>query len=347
MTGVQRYAMEMIRALDGLISAGEVPSALASKRWTLLKPAPARHDLLLQAIETQAVNFSVHPQVWDQALLPWVARNGVLLSLANSGPVLHGHHLVVIHDAIVFRHPEFYGRGYVWFHRTMGRLLAKTATIGTVSAFSQHELADIFGKSPASIPVFANGADHLARVTPDDTVLDELDLRGRPFFLAVGSINGNKNVRLAAQAFARLNRPDARLVVVGSRGAIFRSISVEAAPGLVQPGRLPDERLASLYAHASAFVFPSFYEGFGIPPLEAMAFGSPVIASTADAVRETCGDAASYFPPDDAGCLASLLAARLDAGPYSIERRKIQKERAAKFTWEASARRLLEAIPSL
>jgi glycosyltransferase involved in cell wall biosynthesis len=345
MTGVQRYAVEMIRALDRLVAAGEAPSALASKRWTLLKPAAAQNELLLQAIETQAANLPVHPQVWDQALLPLMARNGLLLSLANSGPVLHRRHLVVIHDAIVFRHPEFYGRGYVWFHRTMGRLLAKTATIATVSAFSQRELADIFGKSPASIPVFANGADHLARVIPDDTVLDELDLRGRPFFLAVGSISGNKNIGLAAQAFSRLNRPDARLVVVGSGGAIFRSINVEAVPGLVLPGRLPDVRLASLYAHASAFVFPSIYEGFGIPPLEAMAFGSPVLASTADAVRDTCGDAASYFPPDDADCLASLMTARLEAGPYSIECRQIQKERAAKFTWEASARRLLETIP--
>jgi glycosyltransferase involved in cell wall biosynthesis len=305
----------MIRALDQLISSGDVPEELEQARWKILSPTSARGDLSLASISIESTGAPVHSLIWDQTVLPWRAHDGVLLSLANSGPVLHRRHLVVIHDAIVFRHPEFYSRTYVSFHRAMGRALSKTATIGTVSDFSRHELASVLGKTPASIPIFPNGADHLASVTPDDTVLDAFDLRGRPFFLAVGSINGNKNVRLAAQAFSKLNRPDARLVVVGSRGAIFRSVDVEVVPGLVETGRLPDSRLASLYAHAWAIVFPSIYEGFGIPPLEAMAFGTAVLASTAQAVRETCGDAASYFPPDDPDRLGALLAARVVDGP--------------------------------
>lgn len=347
MTGVQRYATEMITALDRLIEAGDVPARLADAEWVVLRPAGPAADLALRRIPVRVAGGPVNAQIWDQAVLPFAARGSTLVSLANSGPVMHRRHLVVIHDAIVFRHPEFYGRSYVSFHKTLGRLLAWTATIGTVSDFSRNELASLLGLKAGSIPVLANGADHLSRVVPDDSVLDELDLRGRSFFLALGSLSGNKNVQVAAEAFARLNRPDARLVLVGSGSAIFRSNTVETVSGLLRPGRLSDEKIASLYANAVAFVFPSIYEGFGIPPLEAMAFGSPVLASRAGAVVETCADAASYFDAHDTETLAGLMRDRLDDGRPSQGIQDRQRRHAARFTWESSARRLLEAISQI
>ncbi|MBM6490417.1 glycosyltransferase, partial [Enterobacter hormaechei] len=88
----------------------------------------------------------------------------------------------------------------------------------------------------------------------------------------------------------------------------------EASSNLILAGRLSDNEIAALYERASAFVFPSLYEGFGVPPLEAMLFGCPVIASTANAVRETCGDAAAYFDATDADALRALLQERLATG---------------------------------
>jgi glycosyltransferase involved in cell wall biosynthesis len=348
MTGVQRYAAEMIRALDALVAEGRAPTAIARAEWTLLVPEGTRSELSLQTIRTRAVRGSRNAQLWDQLHLGRAARDGILLSLANSGPVMHRRHLVVIHDAAVFRHAEFYSRAYATFHRTLGSLLARTARIGTVSPFSQRELAHFLTIDADGIGVYPNGADHLDRMVPDETVLDELGLRGRPFFLSLGSLTGNKNIRLAAEALSKLNRPEAVLVVVGGRNdAVFKSARIEGREGLLAAGRLSDERIAALYRHAAALVFPSLYEGFGIPPLEAMAFGCPVLASTAEAVRETCGDAASYFAPNDADGLADLMVARLQSGPLSQEQRERQRARAAQFTWRRSAQRLLNAVPSI
>lgn len=346
-TGVQRYASETIQALDGLIGEGQGPPAFRSAKVVLLTPGNAGLDLGLRHIEIRAIGPSIHDNVWDQSRLLNAARDGILVSLANRGPVLHRRHLVVIHDAIVFRHPEFYGAHYARFHRAIGRVLARTARIATVSEFSKRELADVLRIRPETIPVLPNGADHLARITPEEEILDRLDLRGRPFFFALGSISGNKNVGLAVEAFTRIANSDARLVIAGGGSAIFRPVNQHLPPGVLHAGQLSDSQIAALYAHAAAFVFPSIYEGFGIPPLEAMTFGCPVLASTAEAVRETCADAAAYFSPHDAGELAGLMAKRLNEGPCAAEKSQRQKQRAAQFSWRKSALKLMDVIQSM
>lgn len=109
-------------------------------------------------------------------------------------------------------------------------------------------------------------------------------------------------------------------------------------------GRLTDHEIAALYLRATAFVFPSLYEGFGVPPLEAMLFGCPVIATTADAVRETCGDAAAYFDPLNAGELRQRMLERLEAGTISADERRKQQLRLEKYSWSQSASDLLRFL---
>ncbi len=344
---MQRFANEIVLALDRLVAQGDVPKAFADAQWTVVTPGTPEQRTELKAIRYRSTPAGPHPHVWDQAVLPWAAAGARLVSLANTGPVLHRRQLAVIHDAIVFRHPEFYSRTYVNTHKTVGRLLARTATVATVSEFSRNELSELLRIDKARMPIIANGADHLSRVVPDESVLGELDLNGRPYFLAIGSLTDNKNVQLAARAFARLNRPDARLVVVGSGSAIFRTADFGRVPGLLRPGRLTDEKVAALYQRAVAFAFPSIYEGFGIPPLEAMAFGCPVMVSTAPALRETCGDYAEYFAPHDIEKLASLMRGKLEAPPPTPLERERLKTYAATFRWDASARKLLEALAAI
>lgn len=344
LTGVQRYAAEMVKAIDRLLISGDAPRALVEAEWQLLTPPDSIVTINLKRIESLKVGRrSGH--AWDQIDLAQYARNGRLISLANSGPVFHPRHLVVIHDAQVFQRPEFFSWTYLTAHRSLGYLLARTATIATVSDFSRHELASVLRLAPASIPVFSNSAEHFAATVPDLSVIERLGLKPYNFFLSVGSMTRNKNIALAVQAAKKLNRSDMPLVVVGGDNSkVFQGGTTAADDSVIMAGRLSDEEIAALYSRAAAFVFPSLYEGFGVPPLEAMTFGCPVIATTADAVRETCGDAATYFNPLDVDELRQRMAERIAAGQISDDERRRQQARLATFSWRKSAGAMLEFL---
>lgn len=344
LTGVQRYAAEMVKAIDALLASNQSHPSLQQVEWQLLAPNDASETLELERIKIRKIG-RLNGHAWDQIDLARAAATGRLISLANSGPVLHRDHIVVIHDAQVFRRPDFFGWRYLAVHRTMDRLLASRATIATVSAFSRRELAATLGLPEASIPVFPNSAAHFAATKPDNGVLARLGVEPRKYFLFVGSRTKNKNLAVAIHAANLLGRPDVPLVIVGGDNSkVFQDNSSEDAPGLRLAGRLADSEIAALYAHAAAFVFPSLYEGFGVPPLEAMIFGCPVIASTADAVVETCGDAAAYFRANDADALKQLMLERLAMGAISEQERKKQEDRVTLYSWQKSAKAMLDYL---
>ena len=165
------------------------------------------------------------------------ARGGRLISLANSGPVVHRNQIVVIHDAQVFRRPDFFSRSYLTLHRTLGYLLARRASIATVSDFSRRELADALRLAPAAIPVFSNSAEHFAATVPDFSVIERLGLVPNQFFLSVGSMTKNKNISLAIQAAKQLGRPDIPLVVVGGdNNKVFSGGPTAGEAGVVLAG---------------------------------------------------------------------------------------------------------------
>ncbi len=344
LTGVQRYAAEMVRAIDKLLFEGKAPAALANHSWRLLTPADTTSVLDLKVITTQQVGRN-RGHLWDQLDLARAGRAGKLLSFANSGPVAHGDHLVVIHDAQVFRRPDFFSRSYVMLHSALGRILARTARIATVSRFSQRELADVLKLPLALIDVFPNSAEHFSLTVPDHSIIAELGLTPGKFFLGVGTLTRNKNLQLAVDALGLLQRPSIPLVIVGGDNRrVFRGAIESPKNGVIMAGRLRDAQIAALYSSATAFLFPSHYEGFGVPPLEAMSFGCPVIASNAGAVRETCGDAVTYFDPNDATELSECMQQRLALGSISPEERARQRECLARYSWTRSAERLLQSI---
>jgi glycosyltransferase involved in cell wall biosynthesis len=343
-TGVQRYAAEMVKAMDHLLASGEAPQPLLKAEWRILAPPNATAAIDLNFIQTSKVGRQTG-HAWDQVDLARAAWDGRLISLANSGPVVHRNQLVVIHDAQVFRRPDFFSRSYLTAHRTLGYLLARRADIATVSDFSRRELASALWLKPADIPVFSNSAEHFAATVPDFGVIERLGLVPHRFFLSVGSMTKNKNISLAIQAAQQLGRPDIPLVVVGGdNNKVFSGGPTAGDAGVVLAGRLTDHEIAALYSRATAFVFPSLYEGFGVPPLEAMLFGCPVIATTADAVRETCGDAAAYFDPLDAGELRQRMLERIEAGTISDDEQGKQQRRLAMYSWRKSANDLLRFI---
>jgi glycosyltransferase involved in cell wall biosynthesis len=330
MSGVQRYAGEMLRALDSLGRAGRLgPTELLSPPGA--RPAGLSH------IEQRWVGAGGGHR-WEQWHFARASRSGVALSLAMSGPLLHPRQMVVLHDAAVHRYPGHFSRRYAIAHRLLDHGLARRARIATVSHFSRRELAAVLGLAEADILVAPNGADHARAIGRADAI-DRLGLGDASYFVMIGNLSPNKNVAMAVRALARIDRADVRLVVVGAAaGRFFVSPREQPRdPRLILAGRLDDDAVAALLASACALLFPSRYEGFGLPPLEAMAAGCPVLASDCAAAREVCGGAADHFAVDDDAGLARQMVRALDDAQWRAERIAAGRKRALAYRWADSA----------
>jgi glycosyltransferase involved in cell wall biosynthesis len=285
--------------------------------------------------------------VWEQALLPLAARGArFVLSPANLAPVALGRrNVVVIHDAAALRHPEWYGRGYVAYQRALLPRLARTAArVITVSEFSREELIDVLGAPPERIAVVPNGVDE--RFSPDADVertRAALGLDGR-YVLAVGTRIARKNLAGLENAARTLAAEGVELVAAGSGRAYMRDEGSVPVRGL---GYVPEDHLPGLYAGAEALVMPSLYEGFGLPCLEAMASGTPVVAADRAALPEVCGDAALLFDPDDPDAAAEALVRVLGDAELAAGLRSRGLARARSFSWRATAERTDAVIGTL
>lgn len=220
------------------------------------------------------------------------------------------------------------------------------AEILFVSEFTRQEFLRHVGIPRGNVTVAHNGVDASWRQRP-------LQAREEPpYFLAVGNVKPHKNIRLLCRAFAKIaDRCDANLLCIGESGG-FRvgepSLDELAhiCPGRIRfTGFLPQEELAALTGRAVALVFPSRYEGFGLPPLEALSAGIPVIASDMPVTREVCGSFAAYFPPDSEDRIGELLLKTL-AMPTDVRHRNGEQGRAwaKNFTWEKTARAIVPAL---
>ncbi len=337
-SGVQRYATQILKGLDRIAAAGA--------SFELLCP-PASPRLALAHIRQRFIGRGGGHR-WEQCDFAWAAKGGAALSLTMSGPLLHRRQLVVIHDAAVHRHPRHFSRRYRWAHRLIEHGLARRATIATVSAFSRDELADVLRLPPAAILVAPNGSDHVVAVEPSD-IRDRLRLGAHPYFLTLGNLTANKNLAVVVRALRRLDRPGVRVVAVGAaNGRVFGALGLPDDPRLIIAGRLEDRDVRALMAGARALIFPSRYEGFGLPPLEAMASDCPVIAGDCGAVREVCADAADFFDCDDDRALAGLMVTALaDDGAWKANRIAAGRRRAARYRWQDSAHIIARACLDL
>ncbi|MFQ3623828.1 MAG: glycosyltransferase family 1 protein [Acetobacteraceae bacterium] len=337
-TGVQRVAREILTAADVLAAEGGWPPT------RLLAPPGAALPSCRAIAAATAGPFS--GQAWEQLTLPRHRRGAWLLSLGNTAPLAAGaRQTVLIHDAGAFDTPDSYATSFrLWYrmlHRTLPRLGARLVT---VSSFSRGRLAAALGVEASTIAVIPEGAEHILRDAPDRTVLDRNGLAARRFVLAVGTGAAHKNLGLLAAARERLAARGIALAVAGRADpAVFRTAGGLA--GAVSLGRVSDGELRALYGAAAALLFPSRYEGFGLPPIEAMACGCPVIAGAAGAVPETVGDAALLFAPTDAAALCAALDRLFDEHGLADRLRAAGAARAARFTWRAAAEALRETLP--
>jgi glycosyltransferase involved in cell wall biosynthesis len=355
MTGVQRVALNLVLALDQLLDQG--PSA-EIKRWVLLVPLGAKTPVL-RNIETLVVpsppGLGLHG--WEQLILPWAARSGLLLNLAGAAPWLARRQVCMLHDAAVFEQGQAYSLLFRHWYRLLFRRLGRRAlSLLVPSDFSRQRLMKHLGQAASRFSVLPAGAEHLDAIEADRSILDDLPLHGRPFFLAVASQNPTKNIDrlLAAHARMLIDNPIHLVIVGGKNDSVFAhhgsqpetpaatSTSTTAHTSLViRAGAISDAQLMALYGAALAFIFPSIYEGFGLPPLEAMRAGCPVAVARAASLPEVCGDAALYFDPFSVESITASLQRLASSDAERTRLRGAGLRHAQTFTWQTSARRLL------
>ncbi|MED5619493.1 glycosyltransferase family 4 protein [Ideonella sp. BN130291] len=347
-TGVQRAAHNTVAALDRLLQR----QTAKSTHWVLLCP-DRRRAPTLQCIETRVITgasmLGLHG--WEQLLLPWVTKGAPLLSLSGSAPWLKHVQACTFYDAAVFDRPGAYRRVFVWWYRFLFRRLAgKAAFVATVSEFSKGRLMEHLPLTLQRVALLGCGADHFSAVTADGKVLMRLRLIPGHYFIVVGSANVNKNHSAVVEAFTKLaDRPDLKLVIVGShRPEVFSRAEVLGTDArIVHAGAVDDASLKALYEHAAALVFPSRYEGFGLPPLEAMSCGCPVITTRTAAIPESCGEAPFYVEEACAPQLAEAMH-RLAGDPsLRVALAHAGRRHSARFTWDAVASRLLSSVSSV
>lgn len=347
-TGVQRFACEILVALDDLLQE----ESLIKYRFTLVTPVPLPNDFPeLGAIQVQIIpHFNLH--FWEQYILPRSVGSAKLLNLSGSAPIFKRNQICTFHDAAVFDVPYAYSFLFRIWYRLLFRVQAHiNSGVLTVSEFSKVKLLQHLSLLKDDICIVNNAADSFLTKRTDDSVLSDYDLLSGDYFLAVGSANPTKNFSSLLQAFSRLvvARPAARLVVVGGvNNQVFRDRQYldndRYLQNVVFTSRLSDSRLKSLYIHARAFVFPSTYEGFGLPPLEAMSCGCPVLAADAAAIPEICADGAVYFSPLDIDTLTSLLIRCLDDSTWLQALSVRAMQRTVSFSWRASAQQCILAL---
>jgi glycosyltransferase involved in cell wall biosynthesis len=348
-TGTERYSSEVIRGLLRRADAdGDVRLRLYSQRPLPDLTVTAPHQLRLLQL----------PRLWTHLALgpaSVLARPDLLFVPAHVVPLLHPPTVVTIHDLGYHVFPEAHTarrrQELIWTTRWSSRAARQ---IIAISQATKDDLVRRYGVAAERVSVVHLGvADVFLRryaAAQRSALRERLGLQ-RPFALSIGTIQPRKNLLRLLQAFARLivDGRELDLVLVGRRGWLSEGIVQHAAElGIAQrvhfSGYLADEELVMLLQEAAVFAFPSLYEGFGIPVLEAMAAGCAVVTSTTSSLPEVAGDAALLVDPLDVGAIAGGLAAVIDRPELRQRLQEAGRRRAALFPWQRCADRTLEVL---
>lgn len=347
-TGVDRLATELARAIAREIADGNAPDTdleVAVPATIAIDPAQLEDGSASSRLPYQVIG-SRGGHAWEQTTLARYRPEAWLLNLCNTAPMWRRRQAVMICDAQFVERPE----SYSWAFRTWYRVLLSTvgrraALVYTISESSRLALEKYGIVPPGKARVLRLGIDHLDRFAADDGILSRFEASPGGYILAIGSLARHKNLPMLVEAFLAANLPGVRLVIAGGGNpAIFRDAGLPTAPNVDYLGRVSDAELKSLYGHAMAFCCPSITEGFGLPPLEAMRVGCPVIATTGGAVPETCGDAALYADPLDRNAWTQALQRVVGDPDLRMSMAAKARARAAEFTWAGAARHLLDDL---
>lgn len=332
-TGQERFALELISHIDKICEKGEF-CVVTSK---LAKDLPKFENIEIVRVGT------LKREAWEQFCLgPYLHKHHLkCVNLTTTFPLLHAD-VVCLHDVSVFEigrmfmHSAYGFFGTIW-KRFLCRIAAKSADkILTVSEYSRKKLNSILGISLEKIYVIYNAWQHFERVQADSTVLSRFNLQKDGYFFSLSSLSPQKNFIWIKEVAKR--NPNQLFVVTGKAEG-FTKLGFEElkTDNIIFTGYLSDGEVKALMSNCKAFIHPAIYEGFGIPPLEAMSCGAPVIVSTATCLPEIYQDSAHYIDPYNYDVdLDKLLAEPVAPREKVLER----------FDWSREAEKLLKILRS-
>lgn len=328
-TGVQRYAREVVSALDRNLAASR-------RRSALIAPPTPRAMPRLSAIEIRSTP-ALGGHAWEQTMLP-MAWRGPLLNLCNTAPVLAASQIVCIHDTNVFGMPESYSWRFRALYRVLQPIIVRRAVrIATVSHDAARQLARHLPIALRDVVILPNGHEHALRWTAAAAEVFRETPQSRPFVLLLASRARHKNIGLVLGLAERLETIGVDILVAGGDGSIFAGTDTVRAANIRILGRVSDDDLALLFERALCLAFPSLTEGFGLPVLEAMALGCPVVSSDRSSLPEICGDAALMASPHDPDAWLRHFTALAGSPALREDLRGRGRIQAVRYSWDRTA----------
>jgi len=358
LAGVGRYTRGLVRALAAIDQRNEYALLVASGGLGAAAERPLLGSNFCQRRVPLSARFLTI--LWHRLRLPLpvellIGRVDVFHSPDFVLPPLwRRHSLVTVHDLSFIRHPECADRGLrEYLCRVVPRSVRRADIVLADSQSTKRDIVELLGVAPAKVKVIYPGVDD--RFTPIEKEEKRQEVRDKyhldfPFILSLSTLEPRKNQVGLIEAYGLLCERKAipqRLVLAGGKGwlyeGIFRRVAeLKLTDRVYFPGFIPEEDLPTLYGLADVFAFPSLYEGFGLPPLEAMACGTPVVASDVASLPEVIGEAGILVPPNDVEALASAIERLLEDMSLRENLTTEGLARARSFPWERSARGLLE-----
>jgi glycosyltransferase involved in cell wall biosynthesis len=355
LTGIGRYTWELATRLPALLAPNDQLRYMARHRWVsdiaaMRVAAPVRQAVRRSLVRSQLA-AAVYAVLWPIVMRYRLnsARNAIYHGTNFYVPPGTDRAIATFHDLSIYRHPECHPSARVAFmQRALPQTLKRSDFIITVSEFTRREVIEFFGWPADKIKAIPLGVDNVFKphsAAETEAVLQALGLQHDGYVLCTATIEPRKNISRLLAAYALLpatTRARWPLVLAGGDGwnddTLRKQIQqAEQAGWLQRVGYVDDAALPALMAGARCFAFPSIYEGFGLPVLEAMASGVPVVTADIASLPEVAGDCALLIDPYDVNALHAALDRALHDDPWRQQAGTLGIQRAAGFGWDRTA----------